>query len=193
MLDEFLLVLGQVGQGEEVLEPGGGAHLHIEVMTMTISADLWTSVDISPPGHWCNDIMNISDHVWRSVDTFEHLWTYVTIFDHLWTSVNICEQLWTGVIICEHLWPMVTDHLWTYVNMCENVSKYQWRSLNSSEHQLIYVKIYVDSCGHLKTSCHMSLSSLRMGLKLDTYKRICSLRASDTFAFLQNRRRWSGS
>ena len=170
MLDEFLLVLGQVGQGEEVLEPGGGAHLHIEVMTMTISADLWRPVDISPPGHWCNDIMNISDHVWRSVDTFEHLWTYVTIFDHLWTSVNICEQLWTWVIICEHLWPMVTDHLWTYVNICENVSKYQWRSLNSSEHQLIYVKIYVDSCGHLKTSCLMSPSSLRMGLKLGTKK-----------------------
>ena len=203
MLDEFLLVLGQVGQGEEVLEPGGGAHLHIEVMTMTISADLWTSVDISPPGHWCNDIMNISDHLWRSVDIFEHLWTSVTIYDHLWTSLNICEHLWISLNNCEHEWSSVNicdqwsltifEHMWTFLNICENVSEHQWRSLNSSEHQLIYFKIYVDSCGHLKTSCHMSLSSLRMGLKLDTYKRICSLRASDTFAFLQNRRRWSGS
>ena len=132
MLDEFLLVLGQVGQGEEVLQPGGGAHLHIEVMTMTISAHLLRSVDISSPGHWCNDIMNISDH----------LWTSVTIFEHVWTSLNICE----------------------------NISEYQWRSLNSSENTLIYVKIYVNSCGHLKTSWHMSPSSLRMGLKLGAKK-----------------------
>ena len=152
MLDEFLLVLGQVGQGEEVLQPGGGAHLHIEV-------EKWPS-------------LHICEGLWTSLNIFEHLWTSVTIFDHLWTSLNICEHLWTIVNVSDNLWTSVTifEHMWTSLNICENISEYQWRSLNSSENTLIYVKIYVNSCGHLKTSWHTSPSSLRKGLKLGAKK-----------------------
>ena len=153
MLDEFLLVLGQVGQGEEVLEPGGGAHLHNEVMTMTISADLWTSVDISPPGLWYNDIMNTSDHLWPYLNIFEHLWPSLNIFERLWTSVNICSN------VCEHLW--TSEHILPYVPLqLANGFEvgYKKRSVHW-EHQtpLRFCRIEDDDLGRKgKCSCQLS-------------------------------------
>ena len=181
---------------------------HVEVPTCTLRwwqwpslrtcEDLWTSahVDIEIMTSWTP--VTICEGLWTSLNIFEHLWTSVTIFDHLWPSVNIFEHLCTSVNNCEHEWSSVNicDHLWTCVNIFEHLWKHKWISVKISEQLWRYVNICSDICEQLWTSedilTYVPLQ-LANGFEVRCKKRICSLRASDTFAFLQNRRRWSGS